>query len=61
MNQAQAAQMGVRLASSPRTAFRRFVDAVDAIANDPSPANVGRYLAASQELEKSRGREEDAQ
>jgi hypothetical protein len=56
MNQAQATQMRIRLASSPRTAFRRFVDAVHAISDDPSPANVVRYLAASQELEKSRGR-----
>ena len=61
MNQAQDTLTGSRSASPLRTTFSRLVDAVYAIADDPSPANVERYLAASQELEKSRGREEEAQ
>ena len=61
MNQAQDTLTGSRSASPPRTTFSRFVGAVYAIADDPRPANVERYLAASQELEKSRGREEEAQ
>jgi hypothetical protein len=38
---------------NPR-ALRRFVAAVLAVSEDPKPANVQRYLAASRALEESR-------
>jgi hypothetical protein len=42
------------LAPSERNAIRKFVDAVRALSDDPGPANLERYLAASLELEESR-------
>jgi hypothetical protein len=33
--------------------IREFVDAVLALSDDPGPANLERYLAASRELEES--------
>jgi hypothetical protein len=60
MNLAQDTLTGSRSASALRTTFSRFVDAVYASADDPRPANGERYLAASPELENSRGREEEA-
>jgi hypothetical protein len=44
----------VRLASSERSAFRQFVDAVLALSDDPGMANVERYLDASRALEELR-------
>jgi hypothetical protein len=41
------------LASS---AFRRFVEAVAALSDDPAPENLERYLEASRALEESRRR-----
>jgi hypothetical protein len=40
-----------QLASAERTAFRQFVAAVLALSDDPGPANLERYLAASRALE----------
>jgi hypothetical protein len=39
--------------SAEQTAFRQFIEAVVALSEDPEPANVERYLAASRELEES--------
>jgi hypothetical protein len=39
-----------------RTAFRRFVEAVRALSDNPRPENVERYLVASRALEESRSR-----
>jgi phage-related protein len=44
----------VRPATEERTALQRFVDAVVAFSNDPTPANLERYLSASRSLEESR-------
>jgi len=41
-------------APEQRAAFIRFRDAVLAMGDDPSPANVERYLEASQALDESR-------
>jgi hypothetical protein len=43
-----------RLTRAERVAFRQFVDAVLAFSDDPGPANLERYLAASRSLEESR-------
>jgi hypothetical protein len=43
-----------QLAPTERRAFRQFVDAVLAFADDPGPANLERYLAASRSLAESR-------
>jgi hypothetical protein len=37
-----------------RRARRQFCDAVLAFSDDPGPANLVRYLAASRDLEKSK-------
>jgi len=34
--------------------LRQFVDAVQAFSDDPGPANLERYLAASRALEESK-------
>jgi hypothetical protein len=36
------------------TARRQFSDALLAFSDDPGPANLARYLAASRELERSK-------
>jgi hypothetical protein len=38
------------------SAFRRFAEAVAALADDPAPDNLERYLEASRALEESRRR-----
>jgi hypothetical protein len=43
-----------RLVPGERRAFRQFVDALRALADDPGPASLDRYLRASLALEKSR-------
>jgi hypothetical protein len=43
-----------RLAPRERRAFRQFVDALRALADDPGPASLDRYLRASLALEESR-------
>jgi hypothetical protein len=43
-----------QLTHAERSAFRQFVDAVLAFSENPGPANLERYLAASRSLEKSR-------
>ncbi len=40
--------------STARRAQRLFADAVLAFSDDPGPANLERYLAASRALEESR-------
>jgi hypothetical protein len=37
-----------------RSVLQEIVDAVDALSDDPSPANVERYLASSRALEGRR-------
>ena len=44
------------LASAEGTAFRQFVAAVLALSDDPGPANLERYLAASRSLEEAQRR-----
>ena len=41
-----------------RGAHRQFVDAVHAFSDDPGPANLERYLAASRALEESKRSEQ---
>jgi hypothetical protein len=43
-----------QLTRAERSAFRQFVDALIAFSDDPGPANLERYLAASRSLEESR-------
>ena len=43
-----------RLSSVERRAFRLFAEAVGAFADDPGPANLERYLAASRLLDESK-------
>ena len=45
-----------QLASAERTAFRQFVAAVLALSDDPGPANLERYLAASRSLDEAQPR-----
>jgi hypothetical protein len=44
----------VRPPSALRDALRQFVDAVVAFSDEPGPANLERYLAASRSLEEAR-------
>jgi hypothetical protein len=44
----------VRLAPPARTPIEQLLDAVLALSDDPRPANVERYLAASRTLEDSK-------
>lgn len=44
----------VRPSAEDRDALRQFVDAVVAFSDDPVPANLERYLAASRSLEEAR-------
>jgi hypothetical protein len=39
-----------------RNVHEQFVEAVQAFSDDPGPANLARYLAASQSLEESQAR-----
>jgi hypothetical protein len=39
---------------TPERAFRLFADAIAALADDPGPENLERYLAASRLLEEAR-------
>jgi hypothetical protein len=39
---------------TPERAFRLFADAVAALADDPGPENLERYLAASRLLEEAK-------
>jgi hypothetical protein len=51
----EGAQMRPVVLSRPEhSAFRRFVETVLALSDDPRPENVARYLAASRALEHSR-------
>jgi hypothetical protein len=43
-----------KLALATRRALHEMVDAVRSLSDDPSPANVERYLASSRALEGSR-------
>jgi hypothetical protein len=43
-----------QLTHAERSTFRQFVDAVLAFSENPGPANLERYLAASRSLEESR-------
>jgi hypothetical protein len=43
-----------KVALATRTALQEMVDAVHTLSDDPSPANVERYLASSRALERSR-------
>jgi hypothetical protein len=43
-----------KVALATRTALQEMVDAVHSLSDDPSPANVDRYLASSRALEGSR-------
>ena len=38
----------------PRRVLREFIDSVQALADDPSPENLGFYLAASRALDDTR-------
>jgi hypothetical protein len=42
------------VALTARRAVRHWLDAVQALSDDPNPANVERYLASSRMLEDSR-------
>jgi hypothetical protein len=44
----------IRLAPPARTPIQELMDAVLALSDDPRPANVERYLAASRALEDSK-------
>ena len=44
----------VRPPTANRDALRQFVDAVVALSDEPGPANLERYLAASRSLEEAR-------
>jgi hypothetical protein len=39
---------------TPERAFRLFADAVAALADDPGPENLERYLTASRRLEEAK-------
>jgi hypothetical protein len=43
-----------KVAVTARRVLREMVDAVHALSDDPSPANVERYLASSRALDHSR-------
>jgi len=45
-----------KVALVARSTLKEMVDAVHALSDDPSPANVERYLASSRALEDSRNR-----
>jgi hypothetical protein len=48
--------MGAQLAPVERSVHEQFVEAVHAFSDDPGPANLARYLAASRSLEESQAR-----
>ena len=56
----QRKDMQTGLAPPAPTVHSLFVDAVLALADDPSARNVARYLAASRELEQARRGEADS-